>query len=661
MSQTASAAAVSVRLPDGSVRRYDHAVTVADVARDIGPGLAKAALAAKVDGRERDLSYTLNGDATVEIITVKSAEALELLRHDAAHVMAEAVKELYPETQVTIGPAIEDGFYYDFARDEPFTPEDLEKIEARMREIVDRDETITREEWDRDEAIKFFTEQGEIYKAEIIRDLPEDEVISIYRQGDFLDLCVGPHLPSTAKLGKAFKLMKLAGAYWRGDHRNAMLQRIYGTAWRDEKELKAYLTRLEEAEKRDHRRLGREMDLFHFQEEAQGSVFWHDKGYVIWRELEAYIRRRLRLAHYQEVKTPQLLASTLWVTSGHWAKFRDSMFIVPDEIPSMEEEKPVLSGEADLLALKPMSCPAHIQIFKQGIKSYRDLPIRMAEFGCCHRNEPHGALHGLMRVRQMTQDDAHIFCSEDQIGAEIAGIVKLLHAVYADLGFEDVRIRLATRPEVRAGSDETWDRAEKALESALRAITNDFELAPGEGAFYGPKLEFHLKDAIGRSWQCGTVQLDYVLPERFDATFIGEDGERHRVVMIHRAIFGSIERLIGVLIEHYAGKLPLWLAPVQCVVATIVSDADERAREIAEKLTAAGLRHELDIRNEKINYKIREHSHVKVPVMFILGRREAEEGTVTVRRLGEDKQEVLAIDEAVNRLKAEAAAPVVRV
>ena len=661
MSQTASAAAVSVRLPDGSVRRYDHAVTVADVARDIGPGLAKAALAAKVDGRERDLSYTLNGDATVEIITVKSAEALELLRHDAAHVMAEAVKELYPETQVTIGPAIEDGFYYDFARDEPFTPEDLEKIEARMREIVDRDETITREEWDRDEAIKFFTEQGEIYKAEIIRDLPEDEVISIYRQGDFLDLCVGPHLPSTAKLGKAFKLMKLAGAYWRGDHRNAMLQRIYGTAWRDEKELKAYLTRLEEAEKRDHRRLGREMDLFHFQEEAQGSVFWHDKGYVIWRELEAYIRRRLRLAHYQEVKTPQLLASTLWVTSGHWAKFRDSMFIVPDEIPSMEEEKPVLSGEADLLALKPMSCPAHIQIFKQGIKSYRDLPIRMAEFGCCHRNEPHGALHGLMRVRQMTQDDAHIFCSEDQIGAEIAGIVKLLHAVYADLGFEEVRIRLATRPEVRAGSDETWDRAEKALESALRAITNDFELAPGEGAFYGPKLEFHLKDAIGRSWQCGTVQLDYVLPERFDATFIGEDGEKHRVVMIHRAIFGSIERLIGVLIEHYAGKLPLWLAPVQCVVATIVSDADERAREIAEKLTAAGLRHELDIRNEKINYKIREHSHVKVPVMFILGRREAEEGTVTVRRLGEDKQEVLAIDEAVNRLKAEAAAPVVRV
>ena len=659
VSQTADAIAVS--LPDGSVRRYDNPVTAAEIARDIGPGLAKAALAAKVDGRERDLSYLIDRDAALEIITTKSAEALELLRHDAAHVMAEAVKELYPETQVTIGPAIEDGFYYDFARTEPFTPEDLEKIEQRMREIVDRDEAITREEWDRDEAIRYFTSIGETYKAEIIRDLPESEVISVYKQGDFLDLCIGPHLPSTGKLGKGFKLMKLAGAYWRGDHRNAMLQRIYGTAWRDEKELRAYLTRLEEAEKRDHRRLGREMDLFHFQEEAQGSVFWHHKGYVIWRELEAYIRRYLARAGYEEVKSPQLLASKLWETSGHWSKFRDSMFVVPDEIPSMEDDKPVVSGKAEFLALKPMSCPAHVQIFNQGIKSYRDLPIRMAEFGCCHRNEPHGALHGLMRVRQMTQDDAHIFCREDQITDEIKGIVDLLHSVYSDLGFDDVRIRLATRPDVRAGSDVTWDKAEQALERALRAITNDFELAPGEGAFYGPKLEFHLKDAIGRSWQCGTVQLDYVLPERFGAHYIGEDGDKHRPVMIHRAIFGSIERLIGVLIEHYAGKLPLWLAPVQCVVATIVSDADDAARTIGEKLQAEGLRFELDLRNEKINYKIREHSHTKVPVMFVLGRREAEEGTVTVRRLGVDKQEVLAIDEAVNRLKSEAAIPGVRV
>jgi threonyl-tRNA synthetase len=661
VSQTVStAAAIAVTLPDGSVRRYDQAVTVADIARDIGPGLAKAALAAKVDGRERDLSFRIDKDAAVEIITAKSPEALELLRHDAAHVMAEAVKELYPETQVTIGPAIEDGFYYDFARAEPFTPEDLEKIEQRMREIVDRNETITREEWDRDAAIRFFTGQGEIYKAEIIRDLPESEVISVYRQGDFLDLCIGPHLPSTGKLGKAFKLMKLAGAYWRGDHRNAQLQRIYGTAWRDEKELKAYLTRLEEAEKRDHRRLGREMDLFHFQEEAQGSVFWHDKGYIIWQQLEQYIRRRLRRSGYIEVKTPQLLASKFWEQSGHWSKFRENMFIVPDEIPSTEEGKPVLSGDADLMALKPMNCPAHIQIFKQGIKSYRDLPIRMAEFGCCHRNEPHGALHGLMRVRQMTQDDAHIFCREDQIGDEIGAIVTLLRAVYSDLGFNDIHVRLATRPDNRAGSDEVWDHAEGVLEEALRQQVPSFEFAPGEGAFYGPKLEFHLKDAIGRSWQCGTLQLDFVLPERLDATYIGEDGAKHRPVMIHRAIFGTLERLIGVLLEHYAGKLPLWLAPVQCVVATIVSDADDAAREIGDKLAAAGLRYELDLRNEKINYKIREHSHSKVPVMFVLGRREAEEGTVTVRRLGEDKQEVLAIDEAVNTLEAEAIAPGVR-
>ncbi|HKJ73751.1 MAG TPA: threonine--tRNA ligase, partial [Alphaproteobacteria bacterium] len=529
----------------------------------------------------------------------------------------------------------------------------------------DRNEAIKREEWDRDKAIRFFEDQGEIYKAQIIRDLPEDEVISVYKQGDFLDLCVGPHLPSTARLGKAFKLMKLAGAYWRGDHRNAMLQRIYGTAWRDDKELKAYLHQLEEAEKRDHRRLGREMDLFHFQEEAQGSVFWHDKGYAIWQALEQYIRRRIRDAGYQEVKTPQLLASKFWEQSGHWSKFRENMFIVPDEIPSVDEDAPVLSGDAELMALKPMNCPAHIQIFKQGIKSYRDLPVRMAEFGCCHRNEPHGALHGLMRVRQMTQDDAHIFCREDQITEETLAFCDLLRSVYKDLGFDEIEVKLALRPETRAGSDEVWDRAEEALETALIAHAKkaggfEFEKVPGEGAFYGPKIEFHLKDAIGRTWQCGTLQLDFVLPERLDASFIGEDGNKHRPVMLHRAILGTLERFIGVLIEHYAGKLPLWLAPVQCVVATIVSDADERAQEIAGKLKAAGLRCELDLRNEKINYKIREHSHVKVPVILVLGRREAEEGTVTVRRLGAQQQEVLAIDEAVNRLKMEATAPGIR-
>ena len=663
MSEPAAAAeSFAVTLPDGSVRRYTHAITPAEIALEIGPGLAKAALAAKVDGRERDLSYTILSDVALEIITTRSPEALELLRHDAAHVMAEAVKELYPETQVTIGPAIENGFYYDFARDEPFAPEDLEKIEARMREIVDRDETITREEWDRNVAIDYFKRLGEVYKAEIISDLPESEVISIYRQGAFLDLCIGPHLPSTGKLGKAFKLMKLAGAYWRGDHRNAMLQRIYGTAWRDDKELKAYLTQLEEAEKRDHRRLGREMDLFHFQEEAQGSVFWHDKGYVIWQALEQYIRRRIRAAGYQEVKTPQLLASKFWEQSGHWSKFRENMFIVPDEIPSIEEDAPVLSGKSELMALKPMNCPAHIQIFKQGIKSYRDLPIRMAEFGCCHRNEPHGALHGLMRVRQMTQDDAHIFCREDQITEETVAFCDLLRSVYRDLGFEEIEVKLALRPDMRAGSDDVWDRAEEALETALVAHAAkfgdfDFEKVPGEGAFYGPKIEFHLKDAIGRTWQCGTLQLDFVMPERLDASYIGEDGNKHRPVMLHRAILGTLERFIGVLIEHYAGKLPLWLAPVQCVVATIVSDADERAREIADKLTAAGIRTELDLRNEKINYKVREHSHLKVPVMLVLGRREAEEGTVTVRRLGSQMQEVLAIDDAVNRLRAEATAP----
>jgi threonyl-tRNA synthetase len=648
---------VKITLPDGSEKQFDGPVTGAELAASIGPGLAKAALAVRIDGEERDLTRTITSDSRVEIITRKDDAALELLRHDAAHVMAEAVKELYPDTQVTIGPAIQDGFYYDFAREEPFTPEDLEKIEARMLEIVERDEEIVREEWDRDEAVAFFKGMGEAYKAEIIASIPEGEPIGLYRQGAFIDLCRGPHLPSTGKLGKAFKLMKLAGAYWRGDSRNEMLQRVYGTAWRDEKELKAYLHRLEEAEKRDHRRLGREMDLFHLQEEAQGSVFWHPKGYTVWLALEQYIRRRIQKAGYVEVKTPQLLDSKFWEQSGHWSKFRENMFVVPDEVPSTDEDKPVISGNAKLMAIKPMNCPAHVQIFKHDIRSYRDLPIRMAEFGCCHRNEAHGALHGLMRVRQMTQDDAHIFCREDQITDETKAFCQLVQSVYADLGFEDVVVKVATRPEVRAGADEVWDRAEAALQDAVKATGLDYDILPGEGAFYGPKIEFHLRDAIGRSWQCGTLQLDYVLPERLDANYVGEDGAKHRPVMLHRAILGTLERFIGILIEHYAGRFPLWLAPVQAVVTTITSDGDAFAGEVAEALEQAGLRVESDLRNEKINYKVREHSMAKVPVILVVGRKEAEQRTVSVRRLGSNDQQVVPLDEIVASLREEATPP----
>jgi threonyl-tRNA synthetase len=636
---------VAITLPDGSVRKFDGAVSGAELASSIGPGLAKAAVMVKVDGVERDLMATIDTDARVEIVTRDSEAALELLRHDCAHVLAEAVQELYPGTQITFGPAIEDGFYYDFHRAEPFSTDDFEAIEKRMAEIVDRDEKISREVWSRADATAFFESIGESFKAEHVGNLPEGAEISLYRQGNWVDLCAGPHLPSTGKLGKAFKLMKLAGAYWRGDPKNPQLQRIYGTCWRNEKELKAYLYQLEEAEKRDHRRLGREMDLFHIQEEAQGSVFWHPKGWTLYRTCEAYMRRRLDKADYREVKTPQLVDCVLWERSGHWEKFREHMFTVDDE-----HEK--------VLALKPMNCPCHVQIFRQGLKSYRDLPLRMAEFGSCHRNEPSGALHGLMRVRAFTQDDAHIFCTEDQIVSETERFCELLQSIYRDFGFNDVAVKFSDRPAVRAGDDAVWDRAEKALTEATKAAGLSYTLNPGEGAFYGPKLEFVLRDTIGREWQCGTLQVDFVLPERLDATYIGEDGARHRPVMLHRAILGSFERFIGVLIEHYAGRMPLWLSPVQVVVATITSDGDAYAQEVARACADAGLRVETDLRNEKINYKVREHSLAKVPVIMVVGQREAEARTVAIRRLGGEKQEILALVEALNTLKDEAAMPI---
>jgi threonyl-tRNA synthetase len=635
---------VAVTLPDGSVRDYDAPVTGLQIAESIGKRLAKDALAVKIDGALRDLTTSITTDAAVEIVTRDHADTLGLIRHDAAHVMAEAVQALYPGTQVTIGPAIANGFYYDFARSEPFTPDDLEKIEAKMREIISHDARFVREVWDRDEAIRFFEDRGEKYKAELIRDLPGTEDISVYRQGEWLDLCRGPHMPSTGRIGQGFKLTKVAGAYWRGDHRNAMLQRIYGTAWRDEKELKAYLHQLEEAEKRDHRRLGREMDLFHLQEEAVGAVFWHDKGYTLWRTLENYIRARLERTGYLEVKTPQLIDRALWVASGHWEKFREAMFTT-----NSDEEK--------VLALKPMNCPAHVQIYRQGIKSYRDLPLRMAEFGSCHRNEPSGSLHGIMRVRAFTQDDAHIFCTPEQITSESIAFCDLLLSVYKDLGFTDVSVKFSDRPPTRAGSDEVWDRAEGALREAIEAAGLPYTMNPGEGAFYGPKLEFVLRDAIGRDWQCGTLQVDFVLPERLDAEYVGEDGQRHRPVMLHRAILGSMERFIGMLIEHYAGKFPLWLAPLQVVVATITNDADEYGAEVLKQLRRAGIRAELDTRNEKINFKVREHSLAKVPLMVVVGRREADERTVALRRLGGKDQEVLALDAAVNTIVAEAGSP----
>ena len=636
---------VAITLPDGSVRKFDGAVSGADLAASIGPGLAKAAVMVRVDGVERDLTASIDTDARVEIVTRDSDAALELLRHDCAHVLAEAVQELYPGTQITFGPAIENGFYYDFHRPEPFSTDDFEAIEKRMAEIVDRDERIDREVWSRTDATAFFESIGETFKAEHVGNLPEGAEISLYRQGNWVDLCTGPHLPSTGRLGKAFKLMKLAGAYWRGDPKNPQLQRIYGTCWRNEKELKAYLYQLEEAEKRDHRRLGREMDLFHIQEEAQGSVFWHPKGWTLYRTCEAYMRRRLDESGYREVKTPQLVDRVLWERSGHWEKFREHMFTVDDE-----NEK--------TLALKPMNCPCHVQIFRQGLKSYRDLPLRMAEFGSCHRNEPSGALHGLMRVRAFTQDDAHIFCSESQIVSETERFCELLQSVYRDFGFDEVAVKFSDRPAIRAGDDAVWDRAEKALTEATEAAGLTYTLNPGEGAFYGPKLEFVLRDTIGREWQCGTLQVDFVLPERLDATYIGEDGARHRPVMLHRAILGSFERFIGVLIEHYAGRMPLWLSPVQAVVATITSDGDAYAREVAQAFAEAGLRVETDLRNEKINYKVREHSLAKVPVIVVVGQREAEGRTVAIRRLGGEKQEILALAEALNTLKDEAAMPI---
>jgi len=648
---------VNLRLPDGSVRTFDGPVTGTTLACDIGPGLLKAAVAIKVNGETWDLSRAIECDSDVSIITKRDDEALDILRHDCAHIMAEAVQELFPGTQVTIGPNIEDGFFYDFARDKPFTEDDLVVIEKRMHEIVARDEEIIREEWARADAIAYFKKIGETYKAEIITDLPEGDTITVYRQGDWLDLCRGPHLPSTGKLGDAFKLMKVAGAYWRGDSKNAMLTRIYGTCWADKKALKAYLFRLEEAAKRDHRKLGREMDLFHFQEEAQGSAFWHPQGYAMWLQLEKYIRGRLAGTGYDEIKTPQLLDSKLWEQSGHWSKFRENMFVVPDEVPSTDEDAPVLSGNAKLMALKPMNCPAHVQVFKQGTKSYRDLPLRFAEFGCCHRNEPHGALHGLMRVRQMTQDDGHVFCSEDQITAETVAFCELLGSVYRDLGFPDFKVLLATRPDVRAGTDDVWDRAEGSLEDALKQTGLEYSYAPGEGAFYGPKLEFHLSDAIGRTWQCGTLQLDYVVPGRLGATYVGEDGAKHTPVMLHRAILGTLERFLGIMIEHYAGRMPLWMAPTQAVVSPITSDADDYAREVHSKLEAAGIRAELDLRNEKINYKVREHSHRKVPAIFVVGGREAENGTVSVRRLGSKDSTVLNADTAISALATEGKMP----
>ncbi len=634
---------ISLTLPDGTKRTFENPVSGLDVAADIGPGLAKAALAVRVDGEMKDLSHTIESDCAFSVVTGKDEDALELLRHDAAHVMAEAVKELYPDTQVTIGPSIENGFYYDFARTEPFTPEDLEKIEARMGEIVKRGEDITREVWPREKAVEFFKDLGEHYKAQLIEAIPAGDDVSLYRQGDFIDLCRGPHLSNTKQLGTAFKLTKLAGAYWRGDSKNEMLQRIYGTAWATDKQLKAYLHMVEEAEKRDHRRLGREMDLFHFQEEAQGSAFWHPKGWAMYRVLQDYIRHKLEAVQYEEVNTPQLVDRSLWEASGHWEKFRENMFI------SESEDK--------VLAIKPMNCPCHVQIFRQGNKSYRDLPLRMAEFGSCHRNEPSGALHGLMRVRAFTQDDAHIFCTEEQITEETTAFCNLLLEIYKDLGFEEVAVKFSDRPDVRSGDDATWDKAEAALKEATEAAGLPWTLNPGEGAFYGPKLEFVLRDAIGRDWQCGTLQVDFVLPERLDANYIGADGEKHRPVMLHRAILGSFERFIGILIENYAGRMPLWLAPVQVVVATITSDADEYAKEVQGALAKAGFRAELDTRNEKINYKVREHSHAKVPAMLVVGMREAEEGTVALRRLGGKDQEVLALKDAIDILAVEAAGP----
>ncbi|WP_404372016.1 threonine--tRNA ligase [Sphingomonas sp. MMS24-J45] len=659
-----------ISLPDGSVREVAPGTTPADVAASIGPGLAKAAIAARVDGELRDIMRPFEGDAALALVTAKDeADALELARHDYAHVLAEAVQKLFPGTQITFGPSTDDGFYYDFApKDRPFTDEDLPAIEAEMRKIIAKDEPLIREVWSRADLIARWQAEGETFKAEWAAELPEGEELTVYRAGKgedaWLDMCRGPHLASTGKLDpNAFKLTRVSGAYWRGDQKNAMLSRIYGTGWLNKKQLDAHLTMLEEAAKRDHRKIGQEMDLFHLQSEAQGSVFWHPKGFILWRQLEAYMRRRLDAAGYLEVKTPQLMDARQWEQSGHWGKYRENMFVVPDEIPGTEDDAAIFSGTADLMALKPMNCPAHVLIFRQGIKSYRDLPIRMAEFGCCHRNEPHGALHGIMRVRQFTQDDAHLFVREDQLVAEVQQFCELLDSVYRDLGFEDYAVKLALRPDKRFGSDDMWDKAEAELREAVLgsklsdSIKARFEELPGEGAFYAPKLEFHLTDAIGRTWQVGTIQSDRVLPERLDASYVGADGERHRPVMLHRAILGTFERFLGILIEHHAGRFPLWLSPVQAVVATIVSDADDYAREVTARLAAAGIRVETDLRNEKINYKVREHSVAKVPNLLVVGKREAEEGKVALRQLGSDRQQFLTLDEAIAMLVKGATPP----
>ncbi len=660
---------LKISLPDGSVREVEQGATPADVAAAIGPGLAKAALAARVNGELRDLTRPFEGDADLSLVTARDeAEALELARHDYAHVLAEAVQNLFPGTQITFGPATEDGFYYDFAPPAdrgPFTEDDLPAIEEEMRRVIAADAPLVREVWTRPQLIQWFEDHGETFKAQWAAELPEGEELTVYRQGEWLDMCRGPHLASTGKLAPdAFRLTRVSGAYWRGDQKNAMLSRIYGTGWLDRKQLAQHMTRLDEAAKRDHRKLGREMDLFHLQEEAHGSVFWHPKGYMIWRQLEAYMRRRMDGAGYQEIKTPQLMDVRQWERSGHWGKYSENMFAVPDEVPNAIDESVEVSRDVDWMALKPMNCPAHVLVFKQGITSYRDLPLRLGEMGCCHRNEPHGALHGIMRVRQFTQDDAHIFCTEAQVVEEVQKFCRLVDSVYKDFGFH-YQIKLALRPDERFGTDADWDKAEQELRDAVAdagMATDEYgwEELPGEGAFYAPKLEWHLTDAIGRTWQVGTIQSDRVLPDRLDASYVGEDGEKHRPVMLHRAIFGTFERFIGVLIEHYAGRLPLWLAPVQAVVATITSEADDYAREAEAELRAAGIRVESDLRNEKINYKVREHSLAKVPHLLVVGKREAEEGTVAIRTLGEKEQRAMALDEAIAMLLADATPPDLR-
>jgi threonyl-tRNA synthetase len=631
---------LTVKLPDGSKREYESPVTGELIANEISKSLAKEAVAVSVDGELWDLSRDITADVSVEVIKRDSPEGLEILRHDAAHILAQAVKELWPETQVTIGPAIDNGFYYDFARDEPFTPEDLEIISKRMLEIVKRDEPITREVWKRKTAIDFFRKTGEEYKAQIIEDIPKEETLTLYRQGDFIDLCRGPHLPSTGKLGKAFHLTRVSGAYWRGDAANDMLQRIYGTAWSNEKQLKKYLVQLEEAEKRDHRRLGKAMDLFHFQEEAPGAVFWHSKGWLLYQKLIDYMRKKQVQAGYQEVNTPELMDLSLWKASGHWESFGNHMYTTETK-------------DGKNYAIKPMNCPGHVQIFKQGITSYRDLPYRLSEFGKVHRYEPSGALHGMLRVRSFTQDDAHIFCTPEQITDETIAVCNLILGIYHDFGFEDVIIKYADRPKIRVGDDKIWDQAEAALIEALKTSGLEYIHNPGEGAFYGPKLEFVLRDAIGRDWQCGTHQIDVNLPKRLKATYIGKDGQKHTPVLLHRAMFGSLERFIAILIEHHAGNLPLWLAPIQVKVLTITSDADDYARQIAKKLQAANINTEVDLRNEKISYKVREHSLAKIPVLMAVGAREVKEKSVSIRRLGAKDQKTMNLDDAIKELKEE--------